>query len=92
MNRTKLSKNERKELHAIFQLDIEPKTLQQATKRVSYILDASYEKADLVKVVKSFVVTYQGTDVKKSLNYYYNLKIYLMVPWVSFIQTLYIWT
>ena len=31
---------------------MEPKTVQQATGRASYILDASYEKAHLVKVVK----------------------------------------
>ena len=43
MNRTKLSKKKRKELHAIFQLATEPKTVQQATERVSRILDASYE-------------------------------------------------
>ena len=38
MNRTKLSMG--------------PKTVQQATERVSYILGASYKKVDLVKVVK----------------------------------------
>ena len=44
MNRTKLTKKEkkRKELHAIFQLATEPKTVQQATERFSRILDASY--------------------------------------------------
>ena len=51
MNRTKLSKNVKKELNAIFQLATEPKTIQQATERVSRILDASYEKANLVEVV-----------------------------------------
>ena len=51
MNRTKLSKNIKKELNAIFQLATEPKTVQQATERVSRILDASYEKANLVEVV-----------------------------------------
>ena len=54
MNRTKLNKNKRKELHAIFQLATEPKTVQQATERVSRILDASYEKANLVEVVKQY--------------------------------------
>ena len=39
-------------MHAIFQLAAEPKTVQQATERVSRILDASYEKANLVEVVK----------------------------------------
>ena len=39
-------------MHAIFQLATEPKTVQQATERVSRILDASYEKANLVEVVK----------------------------------------
>ena len=92
MNRTKLTKNKIKELHAIFQLATEPKTVQQATERASCILDASYEKANLVEVVKNIVVTYLGTDVKRSLNYYYNLRIYLMVPWGSSIQTRYIWT
>ena len=43
MNRTNLSKNRKKELYAIFQLATEPKIAQQATERVSYILDASYE-------------------------------------------------
>ena len=31
MNRTKLTKNKKKELHAIFQLATEPKTVQQDT-------------------------------------------------------------
>ena len=39
-------------MHAIFQLATEPKTVQQATERVSRILDASYEKANLVEAVK----------------------------------------
>ena len=39
-------------MHAVFQLATEPKTVQQATERVSRILDASYEKANLVEVVK----------------------------------------
>ena len=51
MNRTKLVKGKKKELHAIFQLATEPKTVQQATERVLRILDASYEKANLVEVV-----------------------------------------
>ena len=51
MNRTILTKNKRKELHAIFQLATEPKIVQQATERVSRILDASYEKTNLVEVV-----------------------------------------
>ena len=44
MNRTKLAKNKSKELHAIFQLATEPKTVQQATEQVSRILDASYKR------------------------------------------------
>ena len=92
MNQTKLTKKKRKELHAIFQLAMETKTVQQATERVSCILDASYEKTNLVEVVKNIVVTYLRKDVKKFLNYYYNLRIYLMVPWGSSIQTRYIWT
>ena len=52
MNRIKLNKNKRNKLHAIFQLVIEPKTVQQATEMVSGTLDASYEKANLVEVVK----------------------------------------
>ena len=64
-------------MHTIFQLATEPKTVQQATERVSRILDASYEKDNLVEVVKNIVVTYLRTDVKKFLNYYYNLRIYL---------------
>ena len=39
-------------MHAIFQLAPEPKTVQQDTERVSRILNASYEKANLVEVVK----------------------------------------
>ena len=57
MNRTKLSKNKRKELCADFQYT-DTKTIQQATERVSCILDATYEKANLVEVVKNIVVTY----------------------------------
>ena len=48
MNRIKLAKNKKEELHVIFQLATEPKPVQQATERVSRILDASYEKANLV--------------------------------------------
>ena len=51
MNRTKLTKSKKEELNAIFQLATEPKTVQQATERVSRILDASYKKANLVDVV-----------------------------------------
>ena len=52
-NRTKLAKNKKEELHAIFQLTTEPspKTVQQATEQVSCILEKSYEKANLVDVV-----------------------------------------
>ena len=37
INRTKLNKTKRKELHAIFQLATEPKTVQQATEKVSFL-------------------------------------------------------
>ena len=40
------------------------------------------ENANLVKVVKNIVGTHLSIDMKKPLNYYYNLKIYLMVPTV----------
>ena len=40
-NRTKLNRNKRKEVHAILYLAIELKTAQQATERVSRILNAS---------------------------------------------------
>ena len=53
MNKTKLAKSKKKELHAIFQLATEPKTVQEATARVSRILDAKYDKANLVEVVKN---------------------------------------
>ena len=53
MNKTKLVKSKKKELHAIFQLATEPKTVQEATARVSRILDAKYDKANLVEVVKN---------------------------------------
>ena len=67
MNRTKLTKNKSKELHAIFQLATEPKTVQQeTTEQVSNILDASYEKANLVEAVKNIVVAYLRIDMKKS--------------------------
>ena len=62
-------------MHAIFQLATEPRIVQQATERVSDILDASYEKANLGKVVKNILITWQGADVKK-----------LMVPWECLIQ------
>ena len=54
MNKTKLAKSRKKELHAIFQLATEPKTVQEATNRVSRILDAKYDKANLVEVVKNY--------------------------------------
>ena len=57
MNRTKLTKNKKKELHSIFQLATEPKIVQQATERVSCILDASYEKVNLVEVVKKLLLS-----------------------------------
>ena len=90
MNRTKLAKNEGKEFHAIFQLATKPKTVQQATEQVLRILDASYEKANLVEVVKNTVVIYRQTGVAKSLIYYGSMRIYLMVPWGSSTQTQYI--
>ena len=52
MNRTKITKNKRKQLNAIFQLATEPKTVQNATARVTKILDAHYEKDNLAEVVK----------------------------------------
>ena len=52
MNRTKLVKDKKKQLNAIFQLATEPKTVQNATNRVTKILDAQYEKANLAEVVK----------------------------------------
>ena len=42
----------KRKLHVIFQLAIEPKIAQQVTEIVSCIIDASYEKTNLVKVVK----------------------------------------
>ena len=53
MNRTKLSKNNRKELYAIFQLATEPKMIQQDSERISFILDILSEKAHLVEVEKN---------------------------------------
>ena len=52
MNRTKLAGNNRKQLNAIFQLATEPKTVRQATARVTKILDAHYEQANLAEVVE----------------------------------------
>ena len=52
MNRTKLVKDKKKQLNAIFQLATEPRTVQNATNRVTKILDAQYEKANLAEVVK----------------------------------------
>ena len=50
MNRTKIIN--KKEFNEIFQLATEPRTVQKATERVTKILDAHYEKANLVDVVK----------------------------------------
>jgi len=54
MNRTKnKNKNKnKKEFNEIFQLATEPRTVQQATERITKILDANYEKANLADVVK----------------------------------------
>ena len=52
MNRTKLAGNNRKQLNAIFQLATEPKTVRQATARVTKILDAHYKQANLAEVVE----------------------------------------
>ena len=54
LTKKQAGKNERKELHAVFQLATEPKTVQQAIERVSHILDALYEKANLVEAVKKY--------------------------------------
>ena len=51
MNRTKLAKDDRKELNAIFQLATESKAAKEATNRVTQILDAHYEKANLVETI-----------------------------------------
>ena len=53
MNRTKLAgKNNKKQLNAIFQLATEPKTVHQATARVTTILDARYKRANLANFVE----------------------------------------
>ena len=91
MNRTKLAKNKKEELYAIFQLATEPKTVQQAAERVSCILDASYEKANLVEVVdKHCCKLSKDRWISDSLFYCSNLRIYLMVSWGSFTKTQYI--
>ena len=51
MNRTKLAKNDRKELNEIFQLATESKAAKEATNRVTQILDAHYEKANIVETI-----------------------------------------
>ena len=52
MNRTKNKNKNKKEFNEIFQLATEPRTVQQATERITKILDANYEKANLADVVK----------------------------------------
>ena len=42
MNKTRLAKSRKKDLHAIFKLTTEPKTVQDATARVISILDTKY--------------------------------------------------
>ena len=51
MNRTKLPKNDRKELNAIFQLATEYKVAKEATSGVTQILDAHYEKTNIVETI-----------------------------------------
>ena len=51
MNRTKLAKNDQKELNAIFQLATESKAAKDTTNRVTQILDAHYEKANIVETI-----------------------------------------
>ena len=51
MNRTKLAQNDRKELNEIFQLATESKAAKEATNRVTQILDAHYEKANIVETI-----------------------------------------
>ena len=51
MNRTKLARNDQKELNAIFQLATESKAAKEATNRVTQILDAHYEKANIVETI-----------------------------------------
>ena len=51
--KTKLAKSRKKDLHSIFQLATEPKTVQDTTDRVSWILDANYDKAILVGIVET---------------------------------------
>ena len=50
MNRTKLARNDQKELNAKFQLATESKAAKEVTKRVTQILDAHYEKANIVEI------------------------------------------
>lgn len=57
MNGTKLTENKRKQLNAIFQPATEPKTVHQVTARVTNILDAQYERANLADVVENIVAT-----------------------------------
>ena len=52
MNRTKLAYHDRKELNEIFQLATESKAAKEATNRVTKILDAHYEKANIVETIK----------------------------------------
>ena len=54
-----MTKNKRKQLNAIFQSATEPKTMQNATARVTKILDAQYEKANLAEVGISIPVIFQ---------------------------------
>ena len=51
MNRTKLARSDQKELNGIFQLATESKAAKEATNRVTQILDAHYEKANIVETI-----------------------------------------
>ena len=90
MNRTKLAKSKREELNAIFQLATEPKTVQQATERVSRILDASYEKANLVEIVNKHCCHLSKDRHDQILYLLQQFEDFLMVLWESFTQPQYI--
>ena len=69
MNRTKLAKNDRKKLNAIFQLATESKAAKEATNRVTQILDAHYKKANIVEQFPRIVVIYLKINKMKLLTY-----------------------
>ena len=77
-------------MHVIFQLAVEPNAVQKASHRVSHILDASYEKVNLVEVVKNHCYHLSRDRCKEILKLLFQFEDLFDGALEGFIQTQYI--